>query len=95
LLQNSAGGFSLAKEHEAMTVVTLASRRAAPAVPCVHTPAHPATPAQATHLRTLALSHLQRCGHMLTASHPMYAFAVFDLDAAKAAIEALQLLERA
>ena len=47
-----------------MTVVTLASRRAAPAVPCVHTPAHPATPAQATqpaHELYLIQLHAQAC----------------------------------
>jgi uncharacterized NAD(P)/FAD-binding protein YdhS len=67
LLENSVGGFSLIQEHEAMTVVTLASRRAAPAVPCVHTPAHPTTPAQATqpaHELHLIQLHAQACNSL-------------------------------
>ena len=50
-----------------MTVVTLASRRAAPAVPCVHTPAHPTTPAQATqpaHELHLIQLHAQACNSL-------------------------------
>jgi hypothetical protein len=50
-----------------MTVVTLASRRAAPVVPCVHTPAPPTTPAQATqpaHELHLIQLHAQACNSL-------------------------------
>ena len=44
-----------------MTVVTLASRRAAPPVPCVHASAHPATSTtQANELHLIQL-HAQAC----------------------------------
>ena len=52
-----------------MTVVTLASRRAAPPVPCVHASAHPVTSTtQATELHLIQL-HAQACNALHMALH--------------------------
>ena len=78
-------------------VITLASRRAAPVSPTTPTKAElvqlHASACNDLHMQ--AMNSLARCGHMLTATEPMYTFAMQDLDAAKAAIAALQLLKGA
>ena len=66
------------------TVTTLASRRAAPAVPCVHTPAHPTTPAQATrpaHELHLIQLHAQACNSLREALRQLQSPSATDTSA--------------
>lgn len=80
-----------------MTVVTLASRRAAPTSPITPTKAElvqlRATACHDLHMQ--AVNALHRSVHMLTATEPMYTFAMQDLDTARGAIQALQLIKGA
>ena len=52
-----------------MTVVTLASRRAVPPVPCVHASAQPAQAAQQAHELHLIQLHAQACNALHMALH--------------------------